>query len=282
MPRSEFKLCFDRAFAQRPWTFSFPHLLSTGVINWAPNRGNIPWLNHLKSHTLTDTEKPTCDQYKHHWLDMITPSALPWGGPFWSGWTLRGSGPYRISAVEDFRGGWGEGGDARQGCWVRRGDRSSLGLRGGGSTCASRGWSLRWCGFRGRGLPPAFQGVEGDPAGLRFRLSTGGALLLLWGAGGRGVFAKTGLGCGSQGWVLWLGPWRWSPSHFLALFLSATVWGKDLQDGGLLQRSAQLPWREGQEGAVAVCGGHSEIGTITWPAERKKMLVCGSLNETHN
>lgn len=72
-----------------------------------------------------------------------------------------------------------------------------MGLGSGWSAGARSCGSLRCCDFRGSRPPPAFQGVEGDPAGLGLRLSTGGALLLLWGGDSRGIFANDSLRCGT-------------------------------------------------------------------------------------
>lgn len=195
---------------------------------------------------------------------------LPGGGPLWSGRTLWGGGSRGICAVEDFRGGRSERSGLWQGCGrVGRCGRSSTRLGGGGGACACRRRGLRCSGFSGGGLPPALQGVEGNPAGLRFRLRSGGALLLL-GTGDRGgVLGRASLGRRRLGRVQRLTPWRRRPWCFLTLLLHTIVWGKDLQDRGLLQRSPQLPGREGQEGAVAVGGGHSEKGAITRPGEKK-------------
>lgn len=134
---------------------------------------------------------------------------LPGGGPLWSGRTLGGGGSRGICIVEDFRGGRSERSGVWQGCgWVGRCGGSSTRLGSGGGACACRRRGLRRCGFRGRGLPPALQGVEGDPAGLRFRLSSGGALLLL-GAGDRGgVLGRASLERGRLGRAQRLAPWR--------------------------------------------------------------------------
>lgn len=53
-------------------------------------------------------------------------------------------------------------------------------LGSGGSAGAHCGLRLSTCSFGGSGLPPAFQSVECDPAGLRLGLCSRGALLVLW------------------------------------------------------------------------------------------------------
>lgn len=62
--------------------------------------------------------------------------------------------------------GWGR---------VIRSQRDNVCLGSGGSAGA-----LGSCSFGDAGLPPAFQSVECDPAGLRLGLCRRGALLVLW------------------------------------------------------------------------------------------------------
>lgn len=122
-----------------------------------------------------------------------------------------------------------------------------MGSGGGGSAGGWR-WRLRRGGFGRGGLPPALQGVEGDPAWLRLGLGAGRALLLLWAGdagrllGGGGAAAQ---GCGYLGrQALLLRAWRRGPRRLLALLVHGAVWGEDLEGGRLLQWGPQLPLGE--------------------------------------
>lgn len=193
---------------------------------------------------------------------------LPRRRPLWRRLALRGGG---TGSVEDFRCGWGEQTDAGRG-WGGggrgEGDHSRLGSGGGGD---AGGWRrrLRCRGFGCGGLPPALQGVEGDPARLRLGLGAGRALLLLWGGDAGRLLGGTtaALRRGRLGRVR---AWRRGPWRLLALLVHAAVWGEDLEDGRLLQRSPQLPRGEAQEGAVAVCGRHGQEGAVTRPVEGRR------------
>lgn len=102
-----------------------------------------------------------------------------------------------------FGGGRSEGGDVWQGCGGPvRSEGNDACLGSGGGADAGGGLHLSSCSFGGRGLPPAFQSVECDPAGLRLSLCTRGALLLLWRGDRRNLFSRTTLRWGIQV------PWR--------------------------------------------------------------------------
>lgn len=234
---------------------------------------------NLTDKTCFSTIKTRCAHIRIR-VPTLHSGRLPWRGPLWSCFPLRGGG---TGTVEDFGGGRGERGerdDAWRGCGGGgrgEGGNARLGSRGGsggGAGVRRRRRRLRRCGFRGGGLPPALQGVEGDPARLRLGLGAGRALLFLraddagrvLGGGGGGA-----LGRGRLGRVaLRLRARRRRPRRLLALLVHGTVGGEDLEDGRLLQRSPQLPGGEAQEGAVAVRGGHGQEGAITGPAEERR------------
>lgn len=113
----------------------------------------------------------------HHIFILI----LPWGWSFWCSCTLWGCRNSRSGFAVAFGGGRSGGGDVWQGCGgVIRSKRGNVCLGSGGSAGAHCGLRPSSSSFGGTGLPPAFQSVDCDPAGLRLGLCIRGALLVPW------------------------------------------------------------------------------------------------------